>query len=61
MPDTRAQTPNFVKPEMDDPDRPEELGGANARPTGAWRVLRNGIALAVLALAGAALVSWLLL
>ncbi len=50
--ETRSQdVPEIVKPELNDPSDPTEVGGAQAEATGVWRVLRNSLVLAVVALA----------
>ncbi|MDF2231645.1 hypothetical protein P2H44_03675 [Albimonas sp. CAU 1670] len=46
--ETRSEdVPEMVKPELNDPQNPAEVGGANAEATGVWRVLRNSLGLAV--------------
>jgi hypothetical protein len=35
--------PEAIKPESNDPDDPHDIGGPQAEPTGAWRILRNSV------------------
>ncbi|SFI50196.1 hypothetical protein [Albimonas pacifica] len=54
--ETRSQdVPDMVKPELNDPADPSEVGGAQAEATGVWRVLRNSLVLAVVAMAAIAI------
>ncbi|WP_339947368.1 hypothetical protein [uncultured Albimonas sp.] len=49
--ETRSEdVPDMVKPELNDPSDPTEVGGAQAEATGVWRVLRNSLGLAVAAM-----------
>ena len=47
----KTTIPDAVKPELDDPDQPDEIGGSMGEPRGVWRILRNSVLLAVVALA----------
>jgi len=49
--EARSQdVPEMVRPELNDPSNPAEVGGAQAEATGVWRVLRNSLVLALAAM-----------
>ncbi len=51
------KVPKMLEGEMSARKDPQELGGPNAEPTGVWRVLRNGVVLAVASLVAVAVIS----
>lgn len=46
----------MTKSDLTPDESPEEVGARHGEVTGAWRVLRNGLALAVVGMIGAAIV-----
>ncbi|MGM0584604.1 MAG: hypothetical protein ACQEUZ_08135 [Pseudomonadota bacterium] len=50
-PHRKDDVPEALRNESEHPDEPYDIGGPDAEPTGAWRVLRNSVWLAVIALA----------
>lgn len=49
------EVPKALEGELSERKDPSELGGPNAEPTGVWRILRNGLILAVVAMVGVAI------